>query len=78
MGQPSGRSPAEIAAELRRLQETSTDDRDRLSLLHEISVYQEKLLVQTVFQSASCRACRRTSGIRPRWRRSSIESPRKR
>jgi PAS domain S-box-containing protein len=40
------RSPADIAAELRRLKEANVDERDRLSLLHEISVYQEELLVQ--------------------------------
>jgi PAS domain S-box-containing protein len=40
------RSPAHIAAELQRLKEANVDERDRLSLLHEISVYQEELLVQ--------------------------------
>jgi PAS domain S-box-containing protein len=40
------RSPAHIADELKRLRESKVDDRDRLSLLHEISVYQEELLVQ--------------------------------
>jgi PAS domain S-box-containing protein len=40
------RSPREIIEELTRLQETSSGDRDRVSLLHEISVYQEELLVQ--------------------------------
>jgi PAS domain S-box-containing protein len=40
------RSRAAIAAELKRLQEANLDDRDRLSLLHQISVYQEELLVQ--------------------------------
>lgn len=40
------RSPAHIAAELQRLKETKVDERDRLSLLHEISVYQDELLVQ--------------------------------
>ena len=43
---PTRRSPKEIAAELRRLQERSDDDRDRLSLLHEVQVYQEELTVQ--------------------------------
>ena len=41
------RSPAHIAAELARLKDANLDDRDRLSLLHEISVYREGLLVQT-------------------------------
>jgi len=40
------RSPAEIAAELRRLLDASPNDRDRLSLIHEISVYQEELVAQ--------------------------------
>jgi two-component system sensor histidine kinase UhpB len=40
------RSPAHIAAELQRLKEANVSERDRLSLLHEISVYQEELLVQ--------------------------------
>lgn len=43
---PPPRSPAHIAAELKRLKDTNVDERDRLSLLHEISVYQEELLVQ--------------------------------
>jgi PAS domain-containing protein len=42
----SRRSAAEIAADLKRLQEASVDDRDRQSLLHELSVHQEELLVQ--------------------------------
>jgi PAS domain S-box-containing protein len=40
------RSPKEIIEELTRLQETSSEARDRLSMLHEISVYQEELIVQ--------------------------------
>jgi PAS domain S-box-containing protein len=40
------RSPREIKEELTRLQETSSGDRDRTSLLHEISVYEEELTVQ--------------------------------
>ena len=40
------KSPAELAAELHRLRESNVDDRDRLSLVHEIAVYQEELLVQ--------------------------------
>lgn len=40
------RSPEQIMAELRRLQARSVEDRDRLSLVHEISVYQEELLAQ--------------------------------
>jgi PAS domain S-box-containing protein len=41
------RSAADIAAELQRLKDASVvGERDRLSLLHEISVYQEELLVQ--------------------------------
>jgi len=40
------RSPAHIAAELQRLKEANVNERDWLSLLHEISVYQEELLVQ--------------------------------
>src|SRR5262245_16651287 len=43
---PRRRSPKEIIEELTRLQETSSEGRDRLSMLHEISVYQEELLVQ--------------------------------
>lgn len=43
---PSKRTPAQIAAELKRLQQANADDRDRLFLLHEVSVYQEELLVQ--------------------------------
>jgi PAS domain S-box-containing protein len=46
MAPTSRRSPAEVAAELKRLQETTSDNRDRLSLIHEISVYQEELMVQ--------------------------------
>jgi PAS domain S-box-containing protein len=40
------RSPADIAAELKLLKEADASGRDRLSLQHEISVYQEELLVQ--------------------------------
>jgi PAS domain-containing protein len=40
------RSPAHIAAELKQLRESDLDSRDRPSLLHEISVYQEELLAQ--------------------------------
>ena len=40
------RTPKEIVEELTRLQETSSSGRDRLSLLHEISVYQEELIAQ--------------------------------
>ena len=40
------RSPREIIEELRHLQETSSEGRDRLSVLHELSVYQEELVVQ--------------------------------
>src|SRR5438309_3819517 len=40
------RSAREIAEELRQLALRSDDDRDRLSLLHEIQVYQEELVVQ--------------------------------
>lgn len=40
------KSPAHLAAELQRLRKSNIDDRDRLSLIHEISVYQEELLVQ--------------------------------
>jgi PAS domain S-box-containing protein len=40
------RSAQEIAEELKRLAERSTDDADRLSLLHEVHVYQEELTVQ--------------------------------
>ena len=40
------RSPAEILDELNRLQTTSRNDRDRLALIQEISVYQEELIVQ--------------------------------
>lgn len=40
------RSPAEIAEDLKRLQATGPNSRDRLSLIHEISVYQEELIVQ--------------------------------
>jgi PAS domain S-box-containing protein len=40
------RPPSHIAEDLKRLKQTSDGDRDRLSLLHEISVYQEELLVQ--------------------------------
>src|SRR5262245_29030399 len=40
------RSPREIAEELKQLAERSTGDRDRLSLLHEVQVYQEELTVQ--------------------------------
>jgi signal transduction histidine kinase len=40
------RSAREIAEELRQLALKSDDDRDRLSLLHEIQVYQEELIVQ--------------------------------
>jgi PAS domain S-box-containing protein len=36
----------EIAAELKRLSDLRVDEKDRLSLLHEISVYQEELMVQ--------------------------------
>lgn len=40
------RSPKAILEELTRLQATSAEGRDRLSMLHEISVYQAELLVQ--------------------------------
>ena len=40
------RSPKAILEELTRLQGTSPEGRDRLSMLHEISVYQAELLVQ--------------------------------
>ena len=40
------RSPKAILEELTRLQEMSAEGRDRLSMLHEISVYQAELLVQ--------------------------------
>ena len=40
------RSAKQIIEELTRLQETSSTERDRVSMLHEISVYQEELLVQ--------------------------------
>ena len=40
------RSPKAILEELTRLQEASAEGRDRLSMLHEISVYQAELLVQ--------------------------------
>jgi PAS domain S-box-containing protein len=43
---PRRRSGKEIVEELQRLQETSGEPRDRLSMLHEISVYQEELIVQ--------------------------------
>jgi PAS domain S-box-containing protein len=43
---PLRRTPKEILAELTELQAMSPDGRDRLSMLHEISVYQEELLVQ--------------------------------
>jgi PAS domain S-box-containing protein len=41
-----GRSPARIAEELKRLQASNLEDGDRLSMLHEISVYHEEMLVQ--------------------------------
>ena len=40
------RSARDIAEELRQLALKSDDDRDRMSLLHEIQVYQEELIVQ--------------------------------
>jgi len=40
------RSAQEISDELKQLAARSTDDRDRLSLLHEVQVYQEELTVQ--------------------------------
>lgn len=40
------RTPREILEELKHLQETPSDERNRLSILHEISVYQEELVVQ--------------------------------
>ena len=40
------RSPREIIEELTDLQETSSAGRDRVSMLHEIAVYQEELSVQ--------------------------------
>ena len=40
------RSAREIAEELRQLALKSDNDRDRLSLMHEIQVYQEELVVQ--------------------------------
>src|SRR5215470_7734644 len=45
MGMPR-RSPREIAEELKRLAQRSDLERDRLSLLHEVHVYQEELTVQ--------------------------------
>jgi PAS domain S-box-containing protein len=39
-------SPEAILDELNRLKAAATSDRDRLALLHEISVYQEELLAQ--------------------------------
>jgi PAS domain S-box-containing protein len=39
-------SPEQIMEQLRRLRARRVDDRDRLSMLHEISVYQEELLAQ--------------------------------
>jgi PAS domain S-box-containing protein len=42
----SRKSPKELIEELSRLQETSSDGRNRVSMLHEISVYQEELIVQ--------------------------------
>ena len=43
---PPHRAPRDILAELKQLQLTSSDSRDRLSILHELSVYQEELIVQ--------------------------------
>ncbi len=40
------RSAREIAEELRQLTERGDSDRDRLSLLHEVHVYQEELIAQ--------------------------------
>jgi signal transduction histidine kinase len=40
------RSAQEISEELKQLAARSTDDRDRLSLLHEVHVYQEELTAQ--------------------------------
>src|SRR5499427_5712353 len=40
------RSAQEISDELKQLAARSSDDRDRLSLLHEVQVYQEELTVQ--------------------------------
>src|SRR5262245_2003251 len=40
------RALAEIVAEIERLQQTDERNRDRQSLLHEISVYHEELVVQ--------------------------------
>ena len=40
------RSAQEISDELKELAARSTEDRDRLSLLHEVQVYQEELTVQ--------------------------------
>ena len=45
MGMPR-RSPREIAEELKRLAQRSDLERDRLSLLHEVQVYQEEITVQ--------------------------------
>ncbi len=39
------RSPAEIAEELKRFEQQPDGERDRLSLLHELQVYQEELTV---------------------------------
>jgi len=43
---PRRRTPQEIVDELRRLQQAPDAVRDRMSLIHEVSVYQEELLVQ--------------------------------
>src|SRR5215467_472729 len=40
------RSPREIADELKTLEQLVDTDRDRVSLLHEVHVYQEELTVQ--------------------------------
>src|SRR3982751_444852 len=43
---PARRSPREIADELKQLARRPEKERDRLSLLHEVQVYQEELILQ--------------------------------